>query len=125
MHAGESLTDALGPDSTPAIGLVHTAWGGSMIEEWVTDEVAATCSYANHAQHNEDLYDNAVRPYLDMTVKGFVWYQVGCWLDFVITVSPLFVFAFILFPHKDAGVCRVSVCLFIWLYQERVIIFLL
>jgi hypothetical protein len=73
--AGESLTEGLGKDAPP-IGLIHTAWGGSMIEEWVTDDVAAECTLADHAEHNELLWDTNVKPYLDMTVKGWVWYQV-------------------------------------------------
>ena len=51
-----------------------------MIEEWVTDDVAAQCLLADRAPHNEDLYDSCVRPYLDMTMAGFVWYQ-GCVFD--------------------------------------------
>lgn len=47
-----------------------------MIEEWVTDDVAAECTLADHAEHNELLWDTNVKPYLDMTVKGWVWYQV-------------------------------------------------
>ena len=61
--------------ATIPIGLVDTAIGGSMIEEWVTDDVAAECKLADHQDHNAILYDNNVRPYLDMTVKGFLWYQ--------------------------------------------------
>ena len=41
-YFGESLAEKLG-SSAPPIGLIHTAWGGSMIEEWSTDEVTAGC----------------------------------------------------------------------------------
>ena len=44
-----------------------------MIEEWLTNETIATCSNLSLAQHNQMLYDQNVRPYLSMTVKGWLW----------------------------------------------------
>eukprot|EP00966_Prymnesium_polylepis_P291626 6735604-Prymnesium_polylepis.1 len=73
FYFGESLLEG-GVDDRP-IGLVHTAWGGSMIEEWVTNEDVAACHGADIAAHNSDLYDSAVRPFLGMTLKGWVFYQ--------------------------------------------------
>ena len=32
-YFGQSLTDELGA-TAPPIGLIHTAWGGSMVEQW-------------------------------------------------------------------------------------------
>lgn len=60
-----------------------------MIEEWVTDDVAAGCELADHAPHNEELWDNAVRPYLDMTVRGWVWYQVRQTIRIAVTSEGL------------------------------------
>ena len=57
------------------IGLIHTAWGGSMIEQWLTDEDIAACKGANVADHNENLFDANVKPYAGMSVKGWVFYQ--------------------------------------------------
>ena len=74
-YFGESLTDLMADKAIP-IGLIDTAIGGSMIEEWVTDEVAGTCLLDDHQLHNAILYDNNVRPYLDMTVKGWLWLVV-------------------------------------------------
>jgi hypothetical protein len=55
---------------------VHVqAWGGSMIEQWLTDEEIASCKGAAIADHNENLYDANVKPYAGMSVKGWVYYQ--------------------------------------------------
>ena len=57
------------------LGLVHTAWGGSMIEEWLTNDAVAACNGADVQDHNGLLYDTAVRPFLGTSLKGWVWYQ--------------------------------------------------
>eukprot|EP00040_Diaphanoeca_grandis_P043546 m.9603 g.9603 ORF g.9603 m.9603 type:complete len:763 (+) comp7821_c0_seq1:110-2398(+) len=76
-YFGEGLTDQLKSASmvVPPIGLINTAIGGSMIEEWVTNEVAATCFGADVATHNHELWDVNIRPFLQMTMKGFLFYQ--------------------------------------------------
>jgi hypothetical protein len=73
-YFGEALVEGLGGVDTP-IGLIHTAWGGSMIEQWLTNDVIAECKGAAVSKSNGLLYDNAVKPYLGMTVKGWVFYQ--------------------------------------------------
>lgn len=64
-----------GKDGVIPVGLVHTAWGGSMIEEWLTDEAIATCNGVAIGDNNENLFDTNVKPYLGMTLAGWVWYQ--------------------------------------------------
>jgi hypothetical protein len=59
----------------PTLGLISTAIGGSMIEEWLMNDTIATCQNLSIATHNQQLYDQKVRPYLSMSVKGFLWYQ--------------------------------------------------
>ena len=59
----------------PPIGLIHTAWGGSMIEEWLTPDEIALCKGTNIADHNSLLHNTNVLPYVDMTVKGWIFYQ--------------------------------------------------
>jgi len=71
-YFGEALLD--GGVSAP-VGLIHTAWGGSMIEEWVTNSEVSACRGASIADHNELLFDTNVKPYLDMSIKGWVYYQ--------------------------------------------------
>lgn len=76
-YFAEALTTTLraAGKPVPTLGLISTAIGGSMIEEWMLNETIATCSNLSLATHNQMLYDQKVRPYLSMTVKGFVWYQ--------------------------------------------------
>lgn len=46
-----------------------------MIENWLTNEEIGACKGAAIDDRNEVLYDTNVRPYLDMTLKGWVYYQ--------------------------------------------------
>ena len=57
------------------IGLIHTAWGGSMIEQWLTDDAIAECKGAAITAINENLFDANVKPYAGQAVKGWVYYQ--------------------------------------------------
>ena len=41
------------------IGLVHTAWGGSTIEQWLSNATTATCAYAKQAATNQE-WDNCI-----------------------------------------------------------------
>ena len=59
----------------PPIGLISTAIGGSMIEEWLPNATLTECKNLSIASHNEMLYDQKVLPYLKMTIKGWLWYQ--------------------------------------------------
>lgn len=74
FYFGAALRDGL-DDKTLPIGLIHTAWGGSMIEEWLTGAEVAACRGADIADHNSLLWNTNVLPYLDMSVKGWVWYR--------------------------------------------------
>jgi sialate O-acetylesterase len=57
------------------IGVLDTAIGGTMIEQWTLNSTLQACKNISLASHNEGLYDENVIPYIAMTVKGFVWYQ--------------------------------------------------
>eukprot|EP00038_Savillea_parva_P008482 m.177256 g.177256 ORF g.177256 m.177256 type:complete len:720 (-) comp14315_c0_seq1:22-2181(-) len=77
-YFGESLSDEIANATgkpAPPIGIIHTAWGGSSIEEWLTNETIETCSYAQTSPLSQEFHDTRVMPYLDMTVKGWTWYQ--------------------------------------------------
>ena len=52
---------------------MHTAWGGSTIEQWLTNETISTCANASISAANQEWHDSRVMPYVDMTVKGWVW----------------------------------------------------
>eukprot|EP00729_Bicosta_minor_P010417 gene10417-25194_t len=78
-YYGESLSDELAKTSAdgkaPPIGLIHTAFGGSSIEQWLSNETIATCSQAAQSSSNQMWHDARVLPYIGTTVKGWVWYQ--------------------------------------------------
>ena len=77
-YFGESLTDALGAGAAPPLGLVHVAWGGSTIQQWIKNSTLNSNVCANHSsgQGNDGgFYETRVLPYSQMTLKGFVWYQ--------------------------------------------------
>lgn len=82
-YFGEALSDHLGSD-TP-IGLIHTAWGGSSVQQWSSNDSLDACSsIANVAEEpnrfgelgtwGQFFYDR-VMPFAKTTVKGFLWYQ--------------------------------------------------
>lgn len=73
-YFGESLSDALGAEAPP-IGLVHTSVGGSMIEEWTLDATTAECRGATPSYEPQQLWNQNIVPYLDMSIEGWVWYQ--------------------------------------------------
>ena len=72
FYFGQELTESL-KAAAPPVGLVHTAWGGSTIEQWLTNETIATCEYASPSTSNQEYHDTRVLPYIDMSLKGFVW----------------------------------------------------
>ena len=81
-HFAEALVDqhlAAGKQP-PVLGMLNVAIGGSVIEEWVTNDVAEKCfgaqANANGGELNHILWDATVRAYLDMTLKGWLYYQV-------------------------------------------------
>ena len=76
FYFAQELTDKLGGEKAPPIGLVHTAWGGSTIEQWLSNETIATCQGARLTNKNQEYHDSRVLPYVSMTLKGFLWYQV-------------------------------------------------
>ena len=71
-YFGQSLSDALGNTGpAPPIGLVHTAWGGSTIEQWLSNDTIATCAEASVSKANQEWHDTRVLPYVDMSIKGW------------------------------------------------------
>jgi len=129
-YFGESLADRLeqeaaaqaaGPNAAAAagtatvtekvpIGLIESAFGGTMIESWLpvasqlacanitctanqtqrfTKDTAAACAAAaaaaggsagasaKGAGSNSELFNGMVSPFVDYTLKGWLWYQVG------------------------------------------------
>ena len=74
-YFGQALTDALGA-AAPPIGLVHVAWGGSTIQQWVSNDTLNANVCANHSsgQGNDGgWWESRVLPYRSMTLKGWIW----------------------------------------------------
>ena len=75
-YFGESLTDAHQSRGAVApLGLINTAWGGSSIEQWLTNTSISTCGFVQTSSSSQEWHDTRVVPYLGMTRKGWVWYQ--------------------------------------------------
>merc|ERR1719450_789722 len=73
---GEQLYDEL---EVP-IGLIHTAWGGTIVEAWSPPEVIEECGVEDEgtddaANHNNYLWNAMVHPLTRMSIKGAIWYQ--------------------------------------------------
>jgi hypothetical protein len=79
-YFGESLTDTLeaAGATAPPLGLIHTGWGGSTIQQWINNETLNSNVCANHTsgQGNDGgWYISRVLPYAEMTLKGWTWLQ--------------------------------------------------
>lgn len=59
LYFGEGLADAM---PTVPIGLIHTAWGGSMIEQWLTNQEIAECKGAGIANADDSCLSAAPPP---------------------------------------------------------------
>ena len=47
-----------------------------MIESWTPNSTLDGCARAARGGSNALLYNGMVAPFLNMSVKGFLWYQV-------------------------------------------------
>ncbi len=77
-YFAESLTDQMvqAGETPPPLGLINTAIGGTMIEAWSTNTTTKSCkNYTDIGPAMQGLWDTDVLPYVNMTVKGFLWYQ--------------------------------------------------
>eukprot|EP00040_Diaphanoeca_grandis_P010748 m.55060 g.55060 ORF g.55060 m.55060 type:complete len:657 (+) comp22015_c0_seq2:53-2023(+) len=73
-YYAEGLTNELGSEAPP-LGLIHTAWGGSMIEQWLPNTTLATCKSAGQSSANEEWWISRILPFVNMSIKGWLWYQ--------------------------------------------------
>ena len=104
-YFAESLTDRMAAeaaDETGAapvpMGLIHSAYGGTCIESWLSEDAQLSCSNitctsnqswpytkdnqaacaavpakSNSAGSNAELFNGMVLPFVNMTIKGFLW----------------------------------------------------
>lgn len=67
------------------VGLVHSSWGGSWAEAWMSKEMLVDFPEINIPTKEEDvkeknrtataLYNGMIHPILGYTIKGAIWYQ--------------------------------------------------
>ncbi|KAL3884153.1 hypothetical protein ACJMK2_030373 [Sinanodonta woodiana] len=64
------------------IGLIESAWGGTIIEAWSSHDALAKCTSAGHRVNRAPnpnlpsvLWNAMVNPFLPMTIYGAIWYQ--------------------------------------------------
>jgi len=77
-YYAQELTEMLG-DEAPPIGLINTAVGGTQVEQWTRNNTLTSCKGPKRCDADAGqcgiLYNSMVKPYLNMTIKGVVWYQ--------------------------------------------------
>ena len=75
FYFAQSLTDLIG-EEVP-LGLITSAWGGTMIESWMDNSTLATCPQTGQrvSSANGELYNGMVLPYVNMSLRGYIWYQ--------------------------------------------------
>jgi len=66
------------------VGLIHTSWGGSTVQAWISNEVLSTyqevnldtVDIANGANRIPTaLFNSMINPLIPYTIKGVLWYQ--------------------------------------------------
>ena len=58
------------------IGLINTAIGGQRIEEYMDNTSIATCrNRTGGGAYDGNLFGQMIIPFIDMTIKGWLWYQ--------------------------------------------------
>ena len=79
-YFGQRLADLMeAAGDTASIGLIDTAIGGQRIEEYMVNDTSLyACSErlgATAPEWNGRLFGKMITPFVDMTTKGWVWYQ--------------------------------------------------
>ncbi len=66
------------------VGLIHTSWGGSSVQAWISKEVISTyqdvnldeVDITNRTNHIPTaLFNSMINPLIPYTIKGALWYQ--------------------------------------------------
>jgi sialate O-acetylesterase len=76
---GQQLQDIL---DVP-VGLIHTSWGGSLVEAWISNEVLSSIQEVDlsNVELNRGnrfptvLFNAMINPLIPYTIKGALWYQ--------------------------------------------------
>ena len=62
------------------LGLVNTNWGGTPVEFWMSNEAEASCAAQRPPSAPGGAYNGMIKPLLNMTITGAIWYQVRSYL---------------------------------------------
>ena len=76
-YFAQALTDELGEDAPP-LGMIASSVGGTQIEAWSPDHALDVCKNTSCEKNPTfcgNLYNGMVCPFLNMTIKGILWYQ--------------------------------------------------
>lgn len=66
------------------VGIIHTSWGASLVEAWMSEEVLSRYQKVDLSGINEEtrmnrtqtaLFNAMLYPLIPYTLKGFLWYQ--------------------------------------------------
>lgn len=66
------------------VGMIHTSWGGSKVEAWISNEVLSSHQNVNlddvditkgTGQIPTALFNSMINPLIPYTIKGALWYQ--------------------------------------------------
>lgn len=79
IHFAAALTSLRGGTDVP-IGIITNAVGGTTIEAWSSREMLAVCTNttsANSAAPPTSLFYGMVTPFVNMTIGGWLWFQVS------------------------------------------------
>ena len=74
------MTDKLGGDKKKVFGLIQSAWGGTRIEAWSSQDALDTCSIPPNIEEDEKnsntvLWNAMMHPFLRHNIYGVLWYQ--------------------------------------------------
>ena len=81
FYFAASLLDQLKQEQQPAypIGLIQSAIGGSQIEAWTPDHALGLCKNESLNADGQAppgrLFNGMVAPFVNISLKGFIWYQ--------------------------------------------------
>jgi len=65
------------------VGMIHTSWGGSLVEAWISNEVLSNIDTVDLSDVDLDsgnrfptvLFNAMINPLIPYTIKGVLWYQ--------------------------------------------------
>lgn len=65
------------------VGMIHTSWGGSIVEAWISSEVLSSFQEVDLTEVDLDrgyrfptvLFNAMINPLIPYTIKGALWYQ--------------------------------------------------